>query len=709
MVLLSNGLNKELREPVVSEYVSDLIGSIFRSKGRRLRSVSRDNQNTRDKQSTVNLLYSSLCRRTRFRESAMNWEAANLPGSRRKRKAEDGNEEDTGRESEHPASRESKSRRATETVEACLSRLSKAYNSSISCVGELKKSNDVFLKQPVFPENGIEILNRVANAGRTTLESAILMDPLISEHTPTLKIVMEGLSTNVSLPDDTGKQISRWGFVTEKRAIPPLLSSSAHKSTVRELAYLSLVNYADLLMSCCPCSSSLPSGENTEQNDANILDKGVVPTLTALDSRKHCCWNEENFEDTRRLALTALCDASNLDGSDPSLWLKLACVARSIERVPIAKERGTCELLSTLKYRRLQRYALERGVSALAPHIPPNRTVMRALEELSAEVLPDMYPPIVAPLPEKVDMRLEIPRYSWSALGRLLLRACREGSGYQAGMNSSRIGDHSGMNIYGSPSIVMGLSPMLVLPLKVLGCICQFLESGSIWKFEATCRAISVSLVAARASMEEERAMINRGNIEGNNSRSEQQSQDASHLALPTSNREFDSAATTNNAVQRRPAQKPEEATTHRSSKRLLSQLITSGKIAERKFRRTSVEYCFLATTLCTTKEKHRIAIKEFLVKVASEQKSRNSRYRIASRIALNESSDRHRKEAVERLADSSLLAFVERWSGCNSGPLELLHRFLGHVAMNVEDVFSSDPGGPMVLTSCLLVCECLP
>ena len=639
----------------------------------------------------------------------MNWEAANLPGGRRKRKAEDGNEGDTGREFEHSASKESKSRRATETVESCLSRLAKAYNSSISCIGELKKSNDVFLKQPVFPENGIFILNRVANAGRTTLESAILMDPLISEHTPTLKIVMEGLSTNDSLPDDTGKQISRWGFVTEKRAIPPLLSSSAHKSTVRELAYLSLVNYADLLMSCCPCSSSLPSGENTERNDANILDKGVVPTLTALDSRKHCCWNEENFEDTRRLALTALCDASNLDGSDPSLWLKLACVARSIERAPIAKERGTCELLSTLKYRRLQRYALERGVSALAPHIPPNRTVMRALEELSAEVLPDMYPPIVAPLPEKVDMRLEIPRYSWSALGRLLLRACREGSGYQAGMNPSRIGDHSGMDIYGSPSIVMGLSPMLVLPSKVLGCICQFLENCSIWKFEATCRAISVSLVAARASMEEERVMINRGNIEGNNSRSEQQAQDASSLTLSTNDREIDPPATTNNAVQSRPTQKPEEATTHRSSKRLLSQLITSGKIAERKFRRTSVEYCFLATTLCTTKEKHRIAIQDFLVKVASEQKFRNSRYRITSRIAFNESSDRHRKEAVERLADSSLLAFVERWSGCNSGPLDLLHRFLGHVAMNVEDVFSSDPGGPMVLTSCLLVCECLP
>lgn len=66
------------------------------------------------------------------------------------------------------------------------------------------------------------------------------------------------------------------------------------------------------------------------------------------------------------------------------------------------------------------------------------------------------------------------------------------------------------------------------------------------------------------------------------------------------------------------------------------------------------------------------------------------------------------RREAKEPIGDSSLATFVERWSNHNSGPMDLMMRYLIHVAMNAEDVFASDPGGTVVLTSCILSCKCL-
>ena len=334
---------------------------------------------------------------------------------------------------------------------------------------------------------------------------------------------------------------------------------------------------------------------------------------------------------------------------------------------------------------------------------------MRALKELSAEVLQEAYPAIVAPLPEKVELRLEIPRYSWSALGRMLVRACREGMDYQGGLTAPRSAGSSTFSQYGSPTILMELSPMLALPTRVLGYICRFLESSDVWKFEATCRALTVSLVAARASLEEERVATSRCRFDENDEGSRQQNQDVSRTMLAVNNDEKVPSSVNNAFAQRRVSgsQRPEEATAHRTSKRLLSQLITSGKIAERKFRRSSVEYCFLAAALSTTKEEHRMITKRYLERAAAQLKSFESRRRNASQNAPSDSSERHRKEAVERLCSSSLSAFVERWSGNNSGPMDLLQRFLGHVAMNVDDVFSSDPGGPMVLISCLFGCEC--
>eukprot|EP00957_Ditylum_brightwellii_P030084 2277075-Ditylum_brightwellii.AAC.1 len=58
--------------------------------------------------------------------------------------------------------------------------------------------------------------------------------------------------------------------------------------------------------------------------------------------------------------------------------------------------------------------------------------------------------------------------------------------------------------------------------------------------------------------------------------------------------------------------------------------------------------------------------------------------------------------EATARGGDSSLNAFIEKWSSRNSGPMDMLHRFLSHVSCYVDEVFANDE---MVLSSCLTEC----
>ena len=66
-------------------------------------------------------------------------------------------------------------------------------------------------------------------------------------------------------------------------------------------------------------------------------------------------------------------------------------------------------------------------------------------------------------------------------------------------------------------------------------------------------------------------------------------------------------------------------------------------------------------------------------------------------------------QEARERLGDSSLLSFVRQYGGSTSDvrftPLELLFGFVAHVSLHHSDVYMSDYGGSMVLTSTLIEC----
>lgn len=561
-------------------------------------------------------------------------------------------------------------RRSTETVEAALSRLSKAYTSSMECIGALHKTDRMLQKEPsTTSHEALATMERVATAARSTLEKAILLDPLVVPHIPTLYGTMRKLH---DCHED------RWKEVEELRPIPPVLSSVAHKTTIRELAYLALVNYSDLLQSCCP-------DRFTQRNTEFLLDRGVVEKLPSL--KEHSCWKDEAQEDTLRLAVTALCDASHLDGSDPTLWLKLACASRRLE---------TLLELSTVehsKHRRLQRYALERGSSVLPPHLPPNRAIQRALNELMAEPEPTVYEshPISN---EPIKIVLDLPRYSWSMLGRMLLRAAREGADYHV---DHKHRPNNKQIQFGSPMIELNLSPMLVLPTPVLGRVCLFLDNGSIWRFEATCRALSVAIMSARAAMEETTIHSKIAEIPiPSPGKAVKDKKEVQGVEKKTEARK---APSNDNAAKEN----------HRSSQRLRSQQITSGKKAERLGKRQSFDYCFIAATTGTTIEEFKgiiqdtngdDSVRHLLPGFDSMRSSANRRYYGGADPSSK------RREAQDPIGESSLAAFVETWSKKNSGPMDLMMQYLKHVAMNAEDVFASDPGGTVVLTSCILSCK---
>ena len=625
----------------------------------------------------------------------MSWAAANVPNAQRDRQSSDAEAptDNTG----------NNKRRSTETVEAAISRLSKAYTTSIECIGALNKTNQMLQKDSSkITDESLAMLERVATAARSTLERAILLDPLVLPHVETLQGTMQDFGER----SDEEPSSLRWQFVQERRPVPPVLSSAAHKTTIRELAYLALVNYADLLQSCCVCNRS----STIDTSKKSLLDRGVVAKLKTLQDRNHCCWKGESEEDTHRLAVTALCDASKLDGSDPTLWLKLACTSRALETIVQAIQPST---IGRSKHRRLQRYALEQGSQALPPHMPPNRTIQRALQELQDEPEPEFYESI----PQSTDpikLVLDLPRYSWSVLGRMLLRASRDGADYQVEhkRHSDQYGSRPRKTIqFGSPMIEMNLSPMLVLPTRVLGMICLYLDNGSIWRFEATCRALSVAIMSARAVMEDEKTAM-RESL-GQEGPTGAVGGEALESSIGASN-ETTSAAREKKGDSRKAKADDKASKEHqRSSQRLRSQQITSGKKAERSGKRQSFEYCFLAATAGTTIEEHKEAVKEARqddkirrLLPASDLARAGSKRRVFRRQGSTDALSSKRREAKEPIGDSSLAAFVQRWSDNNSGPMDLMMRYLVHVAMHTEDVFTSDPGGTVVLTSCILSCK---
>lgn len=578
----------------------------------------------------------------------MRWEAANVKESER--------QEDERRDG---------SKKSSETVEAALARLTRSYSAAMNCIGSLHRVASLQDKD----EASIESMQRVADAARSTLERTVLIDPLIAETlAPTWYTVVKRRENE-----------ERWAFVQEPRPTPASLTSSSHQSTVRELAYLSLINYADLLVKACP----------TTQGEG-ILDRGVVPNVPHLN------WKEDDIKFIQRLVVAALCDASDLDGSDPTVWLKLACAARRLS------------VVSGESYDRLERHALERGRTALPPDVPPNRLIVRALAQHDREKEScQEYPSKLHTQDETPPLVLDLPRYSWSMLGRMLLRACREGSAYRPHYYSTTT--ETVQKPFGSPCIVLKLSPMLALPSEALGTICQYLDSASVWKFEATCRALSASILSARASMER------RNEANSDAARDKKEEEPSSETVVnsnPPARDDVENEPSTASNRQTSGGTSENEAThSHRTSKRVQSKLITSGKLAERKAKRNSVGFCFIAALFGCTKDdyKYQAALKEEIK--WDDHLPGNLRIRSlpSHDVSPTKSTSKQQREntGIEaRLGDASLTAFVKKWSAKNSGPLDILSRYLAHVAMNVEEVFTVDSDSTVALPPFIIECK---
>ena len=355
-------------------------------------------------------------------------------------------------------------------------------------------------------------IQRVAQASRMALEQSLLLDHFVlapillpdKQKKPNNSLPMPGNDTNNNMEEMSSAWLDVWkNHHTElppTTTVPnddkaaaasksstgnsaaivcrPSLSkwnklSAAHRTVIKQISYLALVNYADLLL--CGYArremnggegvldrgavskldvlelfttvlSEGPAEEGEEKLDGNHAYSSPSPSTNAYYSTA-CLWTNESTERTIRLALAAYCDASELDSTDPTLWFKLACAARALgwemdrQSSPSPSMAGGPPSRSS--YRCLERLALERGLSSLPPGVPPNRLLMRAWREMESwdrrssaagNIIAQVSSEDAEDIPQEkkspVELVIHLPRYSWATLGRILIRACQEGVSY---------------------------------------------------------------------------------------------------------------------------------------------------------------------------------------------------------------------------------------------------------------------------------------
>jgi hypothetical protein len=628
---------------------------------------------------------------------------------------------------------------STETPEAAIARLTSAYNTAMSAVGALHKASAAIVKTRKAKKNNknndvdvdvdnmdmsndkekrimdqaltskksdmdidsseIENINkeeehpslkRVALAARKVFENAVLSDPLVASYAPTLA---RTLKTETTFPTSISK---------------------AHEITIKELAYLSLVNYSDLILSCCAC------GLHRKCDFDGVLDRGAVQILGAVRqyheqqynaSQSTCLWSDiEEEKDSKKLALASYCDAVDLDGSDPTTWLKLACGARSLgrelqERQVSQKEKEECcelDLLNGIKdystFNRLERYALERGLTTLKPGIPQNRALLRAFREIEENMLNSQKPYVSKckrlDVNENNSIVIDLPRYSWSTLGRLLLQAYKSND---------------------ATTIRLKVSPLLTLSPLVLGMICEFLGlsnnegdgdvSVDVTNLESTCRSLSVDVISARALIEKTRNLRLK-QIEHEMSQileDEKNLESQTNFDVDNDGADFDHA---------------KFLRVHRTSKRVQSQLLTSEKEAERITKRKSVEYCLISSVIpCTIDSpvyshligKYNWAKLEMfqpLTKIKTQFFSNSPK--LDSQSGCETICTKTIKHFESQTSLPLLYDFIGGYNTSATSASDLLHKYLTLIASNVDEVCKNEYGGTVLLISCISECKYL-
>lgn len=664
-----------------------------------------------------------------------------------------------------------KRRRTSETPEAALARLTTSYSTAMTAVGALHKASNALAKKMkeqqstntstakaraqevrvdsgkskdhitddyggdvedntmdiddesnIFIKEQFDSIKRVSKAARDAFENALLSDPLIRGFCPTFAHVL---------------QSTEQAAVSEEAS----LSSAAHQNTLKELTYASLINYADLLISTCAC---VQRNRQMEVKGGSILDRGIVPVLKAVEYQdflgtgSNCIWHDIEQEDrTIRLALVAYCDACDLDGSDPTSWLKLACAARIMgkmlrnsqagqqnknvdeESVDVKgrEERSNEELEKyiNLDFERLERLAVERGLTSLKSGVPPNRALVRAFRELEDRQMnrdhKSYMPMLSRPRNDSAELTIDLSRKSWSTLGRNLLRACREGviSKSHDGWNIKKSWESSmsKTNDLVFPTIRVEICPLLVLPGSVLLHLCQFL-GGDSKRLEYTCRSLSVGIISARAMVEKDR-----------NFKMKQMEQEMGDMLKET---EADEPVDESNNSKQDLSKQELLKFTHRTSKRVQSQLMSSGKQAERSAKRKSVEYCLISSIVpCTIDhpDYRRCVNKDInwdsllplyaysnMIKAMAKPTHNAKDDESVNKGDNSLVGDGNRKLQCVSNDTASMVTFMKRWSTANSGARDMLQRFLAHISCHVSAVYESENGNTMVLTQCFMDCK---
>jgi len=167
--------------------------------------------------------------------------------------------------------------------------------------------------------------------------------------------------------------------------------------------------------------------------------------------------------------------------------------------------------------------------------------------------------------------------------------------------------------------------------------------------------------------------------------------------------------------VETKTSKKKLSARSNRSSKRVLSKRITSGKNAERSAKRKSAEYCLVSAVFSCTSQ-HPV-YSECLKKDAWWKESQTNNdltagtdldsptKKVGGAGNTTFPAPRDNSSLIGDL-DSSLESFLLGWSRENSGANDVLIRFLLHVSWYIDDVFSSEAGGTVALSSCILECK---
>jgi len=647
-------------------------------------------------------------------------------------------------------------------------------------------------------KDAMRSLLEAAHKARDTFHSKLLFDPLLKPYAKHTLSQIRKYSTTLSSSTET-----RHDAVTATTATTDSLSkqndeqdndyssftSLAHVNALKQLMYTTLVNYADLLLvGICHDSHDdqqqqqqqqqqqdhhyHPSYDNhdihpynhkKETHSPSILHRGIVPILAALVQQScsnpqkiHTCWEAygETIQQTIRLALIAYCDASDIDASDPILWLKLACVARRLSICIVIHETDRDHSHNNSgysswyhwDYARLERYAIERGMMTLKQGLPPNRSILKAFQEMEEDGESTRQYFYNRPSTsihgvnhhDSAELQIDLPKYSWVTLGRYLLRACKDpyhSTDNLPGMTwvKSWKTTYRSNEDFGSPMVRIQVSPLLILPHGVLVHICDYLGSYTTMTttgtttttsstsvmttmtteskrpsqdsimLESTSRSISIAISNARSLVEKDK-----------NKRIRRLEHEMQHLMKTTHSDHNDEAVSIPDSKQNR--NHPTMSSSQRSSARVRSNLITSSKQAERSAKRKDLEYCLVGALLQCTPD-HLFyssmvnadlpwdtltcfsALKDevsFMTTTPLTQLLLNN----DGRGVLDVSAKRSQRNHSLELRD-----FVAKWTGANSGPSQILYHFVNHIANHVEELYATELGSASNVTQCIMEC----